>query len=121
MKRPDWYRIPGGPRPPDWRWRRALADAQTHRLRLRTDVDELTRLLTKCVFELRYPTGPHAQERSYMIRHTSVFVEILAWRENRSIAAKLEALLLADMPLDYVTSQINASPVNVELYRQCFF
>lgn len=49
-----------------------------------------------------------AKSAAAHIRHTSVFVEILAWRENRSIAAKLEALLLADMPLDYVTSQINA-------------
>ncbi|QDT73377.1 hypothetical protein [Lacipirellula limnantheis] len=116
----DKWQARSATRPPDWRYQLASADARKWRVRLRADADVETRRLTKCLTLLA--DAPDLSRTSVEASpDCRPYVEILAWRENRNLAARIEAIALARLPFVYAAKELKIDRENVRRYCFAFF
>ncbi|QDT73468.1 hypothetical protein [Lacipirellula limnantheis] len=115
-----WLKQHPATRPPDWRYRQASEDARKWRVRLRADADVETRRLTKCLMLLA--DAPDLSRSSVEASpDCRPYLEILAWHENRNLAARIEAIALARLPFIYAAQELNIDRANVRRYCFAFF
>lgn len=105
---------------PDWRLKKACADAQAGRLRLPAVTDEATRLLAKTLVELRAapPDQLARTQRNLRCRQDAT---VLGWYADRSFGARLEARYLSRLPSLLIAQQLVVSQAAVDRYLAVCF